>query len=230
MNKRNPFTLIELLVVIAIIAILAAMLLPALQQARNQAKKTNCISQLKQINFIVQGYADDNHDMLPSCLDWNNVSMPTSPDYNATERAVTRMGNTIKRFTTYAWKRWASPTADGWYASKLFNCPGHPDSYRAGGFFNTYHKSDYQFNFRYTHSKLSNKMKQNYFGDTNAWGFAGPLGPSQVFTFRDFHFGYSSVFGSHNRTGNVGYADGHVENVKYLKQKLNNGSVVSYVL
>jgi prepilin-type N-terminal cleavage/methylation domain-containing protein/prepilin-type processing-associated H-X9-DG protein len=68
-RDRKGFTLIELLVVIAIIAILAAILFPVFAQAREQARKTSCLSNCKQIGLAMQMYAQDYDEQLPG---WPN--------------------------------------------------------------------------------------------------------------------------------------------------------------
>ena len=115
--KKRSFTLIELLVVIAIIAILAAILMPALSSARDRSKTSSCANNLKQIGFAYGSYIDDYEGYL----------VPNNPSFN---------GSGVNSWVTMlVYKKYVSPsnykskkpvdslTTGAWTAAGIFRCP-----------------------------------------------------------------------------------------------------------
>jgi prepilin-type processing-associated H-X9-DG protein/prepilin-type N-terminal cleavage/methylation domain-containing protein len=180
--KLWKFTLIELLVVIAIIAILAAMLLPALSQARAKARAIACTNNLKQLGLAVAMYRDDYDDMYPSTC-WNDINA-------AGERRcyVFLYYPYVKSWNLFSCPAATSPTIDpSVYVRR--HLPGR----------------DYGCNNRLSSRNaqtIPTPSQTGYMVDTTGSDWSGSIGSHS--------WGWRYPYPRHNNGANMQYVDGHV--------------------
>lgn len=204
-SRHSSFTLIELLVVIAIITILAAMLLPVLNQARESAKATQCLSNIKQCMLQHMLYADSNKGYIPSLLIYKN-GMVTWSYYYVTENMLPQKAIGCPSFPDPL-SDYNLPQINGWHSYGVYGFNFAPTSASIDAL------GDFQYN-EYVgvgYYALSNvvRMKNPCASTIMADSVSGSSATTPFSIFGVTNNSYGVITTIHNHKANVGFGDGH---------------------
>jgi prepilin-type N-terminal cleavage/methylation domain-containing protein/prepilin-type processing-associated H-X9-DG protein len=196
---RKGFTLIELLVVIAIIAILAAILFPVFAKAREKARQSSCLSNIKQINLAILSYAQDYDEVLPQAYYWTPTRysyIQFMEPYVKNSQVFNCPSMSVKATVTYNGCR-SYPFNGGLWGASLGEIQSPAETVMHGDATPNTTNSGWTF-IRPSYGRRPDSTDGSEYP---VWTVAT--------------YSYFSFCTRHNGTGNVGYVDGHAKAMQY---------------